>query len=256
MGAEPRVALLSLVLPAHLPCCDFDAMIEGIATLAGRHHVHLIGGNLTQSPGPLVLDVTVTGSVKRRRVLTRAGARVGDALYVTGSLGAAAAGLQMLRTRTRDSTEATAGNPALSESCVRRYLYPEPRVRTGMLLSRNRAATACMDLSDGLADAVSQVTAASGVGASIDADALPVDRDARDWFVARGADAVSESIAGGDDYELLFAARPRSTRMLDAIARQSGVALTKIGVCTAETAVTLRDAKGEKPMPRGYKHFA
>ena len=96
-------------------------MILGLASLAARNRVHVAGGNLTRSPGPLVIDVTVSGSVKRRRALTRAGARPGDELYVTGAIGAAAAGLQMLKA----GLTAEASGP-----CGRRYLYPEPRVRT------------------------------------------------------------------------------------------------------------------------------
>src|SRR6185295_18611021 len=84
MGADPRLALLSLALPPALACGDFHEMIDGLAELAARHRVHIIGGNLTRSPGPLVLDITVTGSVKRRQALTRSGARPGVFLYVTG----------------------------------------------------------------------------------------------------------------------------------------------------------------------------
>jgi thiamine-monophosphate kinase len=268
MGAEPRLALLSLALPAALACDDFDEMIQGLAALAARHRLHVVGGNLTRSPGPLVLDVTVAGTVKRRRPLTRRGARPGDVLYVTGSIGAAAAGLQMLRANL-SSTHVTAGggpgrqtpvpSPSIAvstgaETCVNRYLYPEPRVRTGLLLARNRAASACMDLSDGLADAALQLAAASGVGAVIDAGALPIASDACGWFEARGLDPTIEAVTGGDDYELLFAARPGARGRLEA-ARSDGVPLTKVGVCTGELAVVLRGSTGTSPMPRGYKHF-
>ncbi len=92
MGASPRLALLSMALPAALPLADFDAIIGGLTALAREHRVHVVGGNLTRSPGPLMIDVTVSGTVKRRQALTRAGARPGDDLYVSGSIGAAAAG--------------------------------------------------------------------------------------------------------------------------------------------------------------------
>src|SRR5438128_2431268 len=133
MGAAPRLALLSLVLPAALPIADFDQMISGLTALAARHRVHVAGGNLTRSPGPLMIDVTVVGTVKRRQALTRGGARPGDELWVTGTIGAAAAGLQMLK--------AGKGATSVVAPCVHRYLYPEPRVRMGSLLGRNRAAT-------------------------------------------------------------------------------------------------------------------
>ena len=251
MGAEPRLALLSLALPQALAVADFDAMIAGLAALAARHRLHLAGGNLTRSPGPLVVDVTVMGTVKPRRALLRAGARPGDELYVSGTIGAAAAGLQMLNAglKTRTTTD----------HCVHRYLYPEPRVRLGSMLGRNRAASACMDLSDGLADAVRQVADASGVGAVIDIDALPIDPEAREWFVSRGLDPVHEAVTGGDDYELLVAVRPRTRSRLAAAHRHGGVPLTRIGLCTNDRAILMRRTAGDaieaQPMPRGYTHF-
>ena len=90
MGAEPRLALLSMALPPALTCDEFDRIVAGLATLAARHKLHVAGGNLTQSPGPIVIDVTVMGTVKRRQVLTRSGARPGDEVYVSGAIGGAA----------------------------------------------------------------------------------------------------------------------------------------------------------------------
>ena len=139
MGAEPRAALLSLMLPATLPVSDVDGMLDGLLALAAGHRVAVIGGNITRSPGPLIVDVTAIGFVARRRALTRGGARPGDEVYVTGSLGEGVVGLRSL--------QENAG------VCAERYLRPQPRVRAGLMLARNRAASACMDLSDGLADA-------------------------------------------------------------------------------------------------------
>ncbi len=111
---------------------------------------------------------------------------------------------------------------------MKRYLYPEPRVRMGLLLARNRAASACMDLSDGLADAVHGIAEASGVGAAIDEGALPIDAGAREWFETGGGDPVIEAMTLGDDYELAFAARPRWGGRLRAASRHGDAPLTKI----------------------------
>jgi thiamine-monophosphate kinase len=141
------------------------------------------------------------------------------------------------------------------ESCIDRYLYPEPRLRLGSLLGRNRAAMACLDSSDGLADAVRQLAEASGVGATIEAEALPLEADARRWFEERGTDAVREAITGGDDYELLIAVRPRVRGRLTAALRHGGTPLTRIGTCTADRALVLRQNGAGQPLPRGYSHF-
>jgi thiamine-monophosphate kinase len=258
MGAAPRLALLSMALPAALPLADFDAIVAGFTALAGKYRLHLAGGNLTRSPGPLMIDVTVMGTVKRRQALTRAGAHPGDDLYVSGSVGTAAAGLALLRDGAATSDEARTPNAGRLASS---FLYPDPRLILGIHLARNRAASACMDLSDGLADAARQIAEASGVGMTIDADALPIDPAARDVFEARGQDAAIEALRGGDDYELLIAVRPRTQRRLTAAMQRSGVTLTRIGRCTAERTVLLRGAGVPSTidagaLPHGFQHFA
>jgi thiamine-monophosphate kinase len=176
-------------------------------------------------------------------------------MYVTGVVGAAAAGLEVL---SRSSDPAGALDAA-QDPLARSFLYPEPRIRIGTLLSRNRAATACMDLSDGLADAVWQVAEASGVGAAIEAAALPIHPDARHLFEQRGADPVVEALVGGDDYELLFASRPRLRGRLRAVGRHADAPITRIGVFTAESGVRVRRSDGggpvDTPAPRGFSHF-
>ncbi len=129
----------------------------------------------------------------------------------------------------------------------------------GTLLARNRLASACMDLSDGLADAVRRVAAASGVGATLEGDAIPVAPAARDWFAARGQDPLIAAVAGGDDYELLFAARPGLRRRIHAVLRHADVPVTRIGACTDGTAVDIHrtGTHGPEvlPLPGGYEHF-
>jgi len=251
MGATPRLALLSLALPSDLECEDFDNIVDGLATLAAAHQIHVAGGNLTRSPGPLVLDVTAVGWAKRRSILTRGGAKPGDGVYLTGSVGGALAGLQVLR-------DSGAQLPAASQ-CVARYLYPQPRVRTGVLLGRNRAATACMDLSDGLADGIRQIAEASGIGATIDRSTIPIEPAARTWFESRGADPVIGALRGGDDYGLVFTASPRLRGRLRAVARHGGVAVTRIGSCTKESGVQLTGVVDgvtvDAPLPTGFSHF-
>ena len=147
-------------------------------------------------------------------------------------------------------------DPGGLASQVTRYLRPEPRVRTGMLLGRNRAATACMDLSDGLADAVRQLAAASQVGIAIDGDALPIAGEVRRWHEEHRADPVAAALQGGDDYELLFTARPSHAGRLRSVTTEAGaVAITKIGKVTKDRRLTVITAAGETPLPDGFEHF-
>ena len=265
MGAQPRAALLSLVLPGDLDTAVVDGMLDGLLALAARHRVTLVGGNITRSPGPLVLDVTVIGSVRPRRVLTRAGARPGDEVYVTGRIGGAVVGLRSLQA----ATGGPEGPPLRSDPprpdveadlqvrlCEQRYMRPEPRVRAGLLLGRNRAATACIDLSDGLADGVLQISAASGVGIAVDEDAIPLEDGVRECHRAHGRDPVCAALAGGDDYELLFTARPTQRGRLRAVKQQVGdLPITKIGVVTKGRQLVLRTASGDRDLPAGFEHF-
>jgi thiamine-monophosphate kinase len=259
MGGTPRLALLSLGLPAALAAAEVHELIDGFLALAADARVTLAGGNITRSPGPLFVDVTVTGFARRRHVLTRGAARAGDALFVTGEVGAAAAGLSWSQQAagTKESNEFE-GIGAIEgiDACVRRYCAPEPRVRIGALLGRNRAASACMDLSDGLADAVRQLAGASGLGAVVDGAALPIPAAAREWFRRAGTDPVLAATAGGDDYELLFAVPRRARGRLATVIRQArGVPVTKIGELTADTALVLLNHSAREPLPDGFVHF-
>ena len=236
MGAAPRAALLSLVLPPALPVSSVDALVDGMTALAARTRIAIVGGNIARSPGPLIVDVTVTGSVHSRRVLTRGGARAGDDLYVTGTLGGAALGLRLLR-----EDAASAG------AAVDRYRRPEPRTRFGVMLGRNRAARACIDLSDGLADGVRQLGEASGVGAIVEADEVPID----------GGSTLRDALGGGEDYELLFAVSPRLRSRLRHARRLAGdLAVTRIGRLTADRAMLLHRSGVTQELPSGFEHFS
>jgi thiamine-monophosphate kinase len=205
---------------------------------------------VARSPGPLLLDVTAIGRVKPRRILARRGAAQGDGIYVSGTLGAAHAGWLTCR----------GGAPApaadVSDPCVVRFLTPEPRVRLGLLLGRNRVASSCVDLSDGLGDAVRQMADANGVGAMIDAGALPVPDEARRRFEEAGLDPVLAAIGGGEDYELLFTVPARRRRALAAVMKLAGgVPCTRIGTVTAGTRLILRRGPTRGPLPGGFAHF-
>jgi thiamine-monophosphate kinase len=207
-----------------------------MAALAARARISIVGGNIARSSGPLIVDVTATGSVHSRSVLTRSGARAGDDLYVTGALGGAAAGLRLLR---KDAT--------CTGVAVDKYRRPEPRTRFGVMLGRNRAARACVDLSDGLADGIRQIGEASGLGAIVEAESVPIDDGA----------TLSEALGGGEDYELLFAVSPRMrSRLKNARRLVSDLPVTRIGRLTADRAMLLSRNGSTEQLPAGFEHFA
>ena len=254
MGGTPAFALLSLMLPASCTTSTLDGLVDGLLEMAGEARVTLAGGNITRSPGPLVVDVTVTGCVRQRRVLRRSGATSGAKLFVSGKIGAAAAGLGWLRAQ--PMANPIDAPPAELLDCVRRHRRPVPRYRLGALLGRNKAASACMDLSDGLADAVRQIADASGTGAVVDAALLPVDPGAAAWFTSQGLDPVIESLRGGDDYELLFAVPSKVKGRLRHVASLvKGLSLTHIGELTSSPSIVLRRDGADSPLPGGFVHF-
>ena len=256
MGGRSRFALLSLMLPAETTIAEVDGLLDGLLDLAAQTRISLAGGNITRSPGPLVVDVTLVGSVRPRKVLRRSGGKAGDILYVTGHIGAAAAGLDWLR---HESARTTGEHPRPSDEslaeCVTRHCRPEPRARVGSILGRTKAASACMDLSDGLADAVAGLAAASGTGARIDSDLLPVHPGAREWFACRGTDPISASVSG-DDYELLFAVPSRKRSRLRGVIREArGLTFTRVGELTSGGSVDLVRNGRLEPLPSGFVHF-
>jgi thiamine-monophosphate kinase len=264
MAATPRWALLSLILPGSWLATDVEDLVDGLAALAGRHAVTVVGGNITRTDGPLVVDVTAGGEVASRKWLTRAGAKTGNEIYVSGRIGGAAAGLEMLQSgagRRETGTGSALADPGSripDPDCAARHRRPEPRVRLGVAMGRSRAASAAMDLSDGLADALRQVAAASEVGVRIDGDALPIDPCAHEWWTSRGVDPVSAALRGGDDYELLFAVPPKKGGALRSIARHvADPPLTKIGVFTKDPReLVVARAGNEDALPEGFEHFA
>jgi thiamine-monophosphate kinase len=139
---------------------------------------------------------------------------------------------------------------------VARYLRPEARLQAGQQLAHHQAASSCVDLSDGLADGLRQLAGASGVGIELDATALPMSSDAREWHANAGTDAVANALGGGDDYELLFTVRPRHRGRLRGARRRIGdLPITRIGVVTRARELVVRDAESGRELPHGFEHF-
>lgn len=244
MGAEPRWALLALSLP--LANDEWiAAFARGFMACAQRFGVDLIGGDTTR--GPLNIAVTIFGEVPAGKAITRAGARAGDDLWVSGQPGRAALGLSSLRGQIELSPEGRI-------ACLAALHRPQPRVALGLAL--REVASAMLDVSDGLLGDLAHLLERSGVGAVIESEALPVAP-----LVACGASTESARAAlldGGDDYELVFAAPASARAMVMATARSLDLAATRIGTLTDQVGgLLIRDAAGglSAQTPLGYDHF-
>jgi thiamine-monophosphate kinase len=257
MGATPLAAFLSLALPGNMltesPGRAWIAgFFNGLRALAEMHRVPLAGGDTSESPGGkngvVLADIVLIGTAPKDGALRRAGGEIGDALYVTGELGGAAAELSaMLRRRKRILNVATTeGHP---------HLFPEPRLDVGESLLRRKLANACIDLSDGLSTDLAHLCRASGVCAEIEQASLPIHRLAR-GLAAKAA--LQAALHGGEDYELLFAA-PASILMPTSLA---GVSITRIGSLkkrgSGRPLMTMLapDGSREELVANGWEHFS
>jgi thiamine-monophosphate kinase len=268
MGARPVAAFLSLGIPGDLTGHWLTRFLDGFLSLAARYETPLAGGDLAESPLP-VADIVLTGAVPHGKALLRSGARPGDLLYVTGTLGGASAGLARLKQLAQPKKPASLRNllsakrrpgtqpqplriPAELQEALAPHLYPEPRIAQGLFLLRHSKATAAIDLSDGLSTDLAHLCAASGVTAEIDSALLPIHAAA-----TPPAATLERALHGGEDYELLFTAPP-SARVPRRIA---GVPVTQIGRISRARAgrppVTLLTASCPQPLaPRGWQHFS
>ena len=227
MGARPIASFLSLGLPLELTRSGrrqsglagrrlswIDRFLDGFLALADVYRTPLAGGDLAQS-AVAVADIVLTGAVPKSRALLRSGARPGHLLYVTGTLGGAAAALAAL---SKLAAKSKSGRPSISAEislCLAPHLYPQPRITQGLHLQRRSLASAAIDISDGLSTDLAHLCQESGVAAEVDADALPIHASA----------SLAQALHGGEDYELLFTAPP-AVRMPRVIA---GVTVTPIG---------------------------
>jgi thiamine-monophosphate kinase len=242
MGAEPAWATLALTLP-RADEAWLAGFSHGFFSLAARHGVTLIGGDTTR--GPLSITLQVMGTVPKALALKRTGARPGDRVYLTGSLGSAGLGLKMLQ----------GSFPATDPDLIRCQEMPQPRLETGRCL--RGLATACIDVTDGLAADLGHILAASGVGAELQYDRLPLADPVQAY--CRTSGDWGFPLQAGDDYELCFTVPAhRETRLIEVMAA-GGVPITRIGHIVAATPPRLTVWRGTDPLiltRTGFDHFA
>jgi thiamine-monophosphate kinase len=249
MGADPVGFLLNLALPTACTGAWLDKFLTGLNTAARKFHISLIGGDLAKDREAVVC-VVVIGDAPTGRMIKRSGARPGDLIYVSGKLGAARLGLEVIRKRLDKRRDA--------RSLLAPHFYPNPRLALGSWLAANNLATALLDISDGLSIDLTRICQASHVGATLYAERVPKVRISQQWNrrlrLATSA-ALDFALNGGDDYELLFTVPSRRARALTH--PPGGIALTQVGEITQSRKLVLIDSNGLKSSikPRGWEHF-
>ncbi len=233
MGAIPRATFLSLAVPADLLPRWINGFIRGLLHLADHHGVLLAGGDTAQSPGPILADIVVLGSAPVGKAVLRSGARPGDLLYVTGSLGSSVAALNALREGKK-----------LRPASHRKHFYPEPRIAVGQYLREKKLASAMIDISDGLSTDLGHICDESETGAVVYASSLPT---------VGGKAGLDFALHGGEEYELLFTSPP--TRQVPK--EIAGVRISLIGEIVPDRQMRLATADGKTRVlkPGGWQHF-
>jgi thiamine-monophosphate kinase len=247
MGGVPAYALLSLGIPGRFDSKRIDDLYRGIDALARQAGVSVVGGD-TNVAASLIISVCVIGHPPTRPV-QRSGARIGDDIYVTGTLGDSALGMSFLKRGWKRSKRRSI------RQAILRHHRPTPRIAAGALLARRRLAAAMIDVSDGLLQDLGHICKASGVGAIIWNDRLPLSAAYR---ALAGPGETALALGGGEDYELLFCARQKDRARIERLSRPAGVPITRIGTCVAaRQGIAVLGPSGRVPPPRlrGHDHF-
>ena len=250
MGAQPRYALLSICLPRSCLTDTARAFAQGIQEMCRTHGVAVIGGNVSGSPGPIVLTATLIGRAEPEELVRRRGTQAGDAIFVTGHLGHARAGLHVLQTGVLPEK----GDPRWA--LVSSLTDPKPRVAAGRALAKAQLAHAMCDVSDGLGCDLRRLIVPEGLGATLDARLLPMSAVLQSFCQARGFSPERFALEGGEDYELVFTAHPDDE---DAIARtcaSAGTPVSRIGTVQDEARLVVEMTDGTfEALPGGFAHF-
>jgi len=257
MGARPRWSLISIGVPSDVWETDFtDRFYSGLFELANRYDVQLIGGDTSRTEKKIVIDSIVLGECSAGHAVKRSGAKPGDQIFVTGSLGAAAAGLRLVERGAHLAEQHIDEQDSQKlDHVLLRHLRPEPRVGWGMVLGDEKLATAMIDISDGLSSDLNHVCAASGVGALIESTLLPIDHLVVELCGRRALDPLQLALHGGEDFELMFTVRPGDVSRLPR--KVDGTQITRIGeIRNYNQGVKISEgARVWELNPGGWKHF-
>jgi thiamine-monophosphate kinase len=253
MGGNPSWVLVSLAMPEATDVAFIEDLYRGMCEQAALAGAFIVGGNLSRLGSGLVVDITLLGQIAPEHLVLRSGAQVGDSIFVTGFPGESRAGLELVL-----RPELRVQDP-FRKKVLERHLTPQPRLREGQCLARSGLAHAMIDVSDGVLADLGHICDASGTGAHILADSIPVSEAAAEVCSAAGRDVLDWILTGGEDYELLFTADSgTATEIRKTLLDETGLPCHLIGHIT-DQAGTIRIGNGERVFPnsgaRGWDHF-
>ena len=253
MGGQPRDAVISVAVPASFDVEYLERVYNGLQECAKRFQINVVGGDTTGSPGPLVLNLSLIGEMEKCQVCYRSGARPGDLIYVSGTLGDSTAGLEMTLGK------AVRMVPEHREFLLRRHHLPEPRVALGQTLAQSGAVTSMIDLSDGVASDLRHICEKSGVSAIIEEATVPLSMAYRSFCEASNREAIGLALSGGEDYELLFTVDPTKVDCIENLSKQEELPpVCRIGfIQPGPKAQFIEDVTGRRKRleAAGFEHF-
>ncbi len=256
MGGQPKFAVISIGIPKSFSVEFLDRFYKGLNQASQKYKVALVGGDTVASPKHLFINLALLGETIKKKVFTRSGARPGDKIFVTGTLGDSALGLRILETPGKKWK----GPEALGKKLTQRHLKPEPRVAEAAWLAKSKyKVTSMVDISDGLTQDLGHILKASRAGAELWESAIPISKALAKYSLINGLPALDWALGGGEDYELLFTLRSRGVTNLDTESiTKVDQPVTQIGVITARKGVRLISKTGRSTVlrrPMGFNHF-
>lgn len=256
MGGQPKFAVLSLGIPGSFSVEFLDRFYKGLNQASMKYKVALVGGDTVASPKHLFINLALLGETGKKRIFTRSGARSGDKILVTGTLGDSALGLKILGSPRKKWK----GSEAHKKKLIQRHQKPEPRVKEAAWLARsNYKVTSMIDISDGLTQDLGHILKAGKVGAELSDSAIPISKALSKYSLINGLSALELALNGGEDYELLFTLAPEDVTNLGIESNTKAVQpVTQIGVITARKGIRLISNTGRSKTlqrPMGFNHF-
>jgi thiamine-monophosphate kinase len=252
MGAAPMAAVVSVGVPGNFPVAKLEAFLEGLKEWAESYGVQIVGGD-TVAGNEFVVNVALVGEVEEGRALRRSGARPGDAIFMTGTLGDSAAGLHALLHPSKKNRE-------LAPLLILKHLLPVPRFNVGRQLATQRLASSAIDISDGLSSEINHLCEESATGAEINEESLPLSASLMHYCRANRLDPLRFALDGGEDYELLFTVpSSKVSSVWRKLSVETGVAIRYIGrvLPRAKGVTFIRRRGGRVPLKaKGFDHFS